>query len=135
MKWLFFLAAVYAVLLARVPDHCDVTTFQQCTKDEIQFINRLELKSDEELRLLLEMANTERELVHQRYLENLSYIMNELKLMKDKISILNTLYMEQTLNYNDKLFDLDNEYRVDLTRQILALEREKSEDDQKVLGM
>lgn len=135
MKWLFFMAAVYVVLLARAPDHCDVTTLRQCTKDEIQFINRLELKSDEELRLLLEMEKTESELVHQRYLENLSYIMNEIKLMKDKISILNTLYKEQTVNYNEKLFDLDKEYRVDLTRRILALEREKSEDDQKVLGM
>ena len=107
MKWLFFLAAVYAMLLAS-SDHCDVTTFQQCTKDEIQFINRLQLKSDEELSLLLEMEKTESELVHQRYLESLSYIMNEIKLMEDKISILNTLYVEQTLNYHDKLFDLDN---------------------------
>ena len=135
MKWLFLLAAIYVVLLARVPDHCDVTTLQQCTKDEIQFIHRLELKSDEELHLLLEMEKTESELVHQRYLENLSYIMNEIKLMEDKISILNTLYKEQTVNYNEKLFDLDKEYRVDLTRRILALEREKSEDDQRVLGM
>ena len=135
MKWLFLLAAIYVVLLARVPDHCDVTTFQQCTKDDIQFINRLQLKSDEELRLLIEMEKTETELVHQRYLENLSYIMNEIKLMEDKISILNTLYKEQTVNYNEKLFDLDKEYRVDLTRRILALEREKIEDDQKVLGM
>ena len=135
MKWLFLLAAIYVVLLARVPDHCDVTTFQQCTKDDIQFINRLQLKSDEELRVLIEMEKTETELVHQRYLENLSYIMNEIKLMEDKISILNTLYKEQTVNYNEKLFDLDKEYRVDLTRRILALEREKIEDDQKVLGM
>ena len=135
MKWLFLMAAIYVALLARVPDHCDVTTFQQCTKDEIRFINRLKVKSDEELGLLLEMEKTESELVHQRYLESLSYIMNEIKLMEDKILILNTLYKEQTVNYNEKLFDLDNEYRVDLTRRILALEREKIEDDQKVLGM
>lgn len=134
MKWLFLFTAIYVVLILKAPDHCDVKTLQQCTEDEIQIINSLKLKSDNELSLLLQMEKSECELIDHRYFESLTYIINEIKMMENKISLLNTLYLEETANYNEKIFDLKQEYRSDLTRRILALGREKSEGDQRELG-
>ena len=131
MKWLFLFAAVYVVLIAKVPDHCDVETFHQCSNEEIKIINDLELKTDEELNLLLEMESTETELVHKKYLEKLSNIMKELNIMEKKLDFLNDLYSEQTLMCHERLADLKVEYRSDLTRRIL--ERGKSADGQSQL--
>lgn len=126
MKWLFSLAAVYVVLIAKVPDHCDVETFQQCSKEEIRIIHELEIKTNEELNLLLEMESTESELVHDKYLKKLSYIIKEIKIMEKKLNFLIDLYSEETLIYHEELTDLKQEYRSDFTRRIL--ERGKSAD-------
>ena len=135
MKWLFVFAAVYVVLIAKVPDQCDVKTMHQCSKEEILILSRLESKTDEELKLLLEMENTETELVNQRYLESLSFIVNEIKNMENKISLLNSLYSEETKKFNENISDLKKEYRSDFIRRLLASERGKSVSVQNQLGM
>ena len=134
MKWLFLFAAVYVVLLARVPDQCDVKTMHQCSKEEILILSRLETKTDEELKLLLEMESTETELANQRYLQSLSYIISEIRNIENKLSLINSIYSEKTLKFNEKMSDLKKEYRSDLTRRLLASERGKSVSVQNQLG-
>jgi hypothetical protein len=135
MKWLFVFAALYVVIIAKVPDQCDVKTTHQCSKEEILILSRLESKTDAELQLLLEMESTETELVNQRFLQSLSYIVNEIRIMENKISLLTSLYSEETLKFNEKMSDLKKEYRSDLTRRLLASERGKSASVQNQLGM
>lgn len=130
MKWLFLFAAVYVVLLARVPDQCDVKTMHQCSKEEILILSRLETKTDEELELLLEMESTETELAKQRYLQSLSYIISEIRNIENKLSLLNSSYSEKTLKFNENMSDLKKEYRSDLTRRLLASGRSVSVQNQ-----
>jgi len=134
MKWLFLFAAVYVVLLARVPDQCDVKTMHQCSKEEILILSRLETKTDEELKLLLEMESTETELAKQRYLQSLSYIISEIRNIENKLSLVNSIYSEKTLKFNEKMSDLKKEYRSDLTRRLLASGQGKSVSVQNQLG-
>ena len=119
MKWLFLLAAVYVIFLSKAPHQCDVITLQQCTNEEIKAIHQLETKSKGELHLLLEMEATETELINQRYVESLSFIMKEIKMMEEKIELLISLYTEQTLSHHEKISNLKKEYSGDLTRRIL----------------
>ncbi len=120
MKWLFLLTAVYVAMLVNVPDDCDVTTLQQCTKEEIHKIHFLEKKTKEELILLLEMEDAEVEVVRQRYLDSLSFIVNEIQGMEEQIDFLSTLFQKKTLSFQEKMIHLKNEYRNDLTRRFLA---------------
>ena len=134
MKWLFLFAAVYVVLLARAPDQCDVKTMHQCSKEEILILSRLETKTDEELNLLIEMESTETELATQRYLQSLSYIISEIRNIENKLSLVNSIYSEKTLKFNEKMSDLKKEYRSDLTRRLLASGQGKSVSVQNQLG-
>lgn len=128
MKWLFFFAAAYAILIANAPKKCDVQSLHQCTKEEIALVHTLKQKSKEELLLLIEMEHAEVELVRQRYIERLSYIINEINTMEKEIEVLNSLYSKHTLTFEKSMLHIREEYKSDLIRRILASEQDRNAD-------
>lgn len=133
MKWFILLGAAYVFFLAKAPRVCDVETHQQCTKEEEQRIYYLETKSRDELILLLEMEKAEKELATEQIVENLLHIKNEVKKMQQQIKILNTLYRAEVDTYNERLLNIANDYKSDLTRRVL-LARGKNVNDRNRLA-
>lgn len=134
MKWLFFMGAAYVLFLARAPHVCDVQSGQQCTVPQQRRIEYLQTKTKEELKLLIEMEESERELAREQFVENLLYIKKEIESLQGKLNLLDSLYEEQILNYREKLEYIKQEYQGDLTRRLLALGQDKNVENLSLSG-
>lgn len=135
MKWLFLAGAVYVILIYNAPDSCDVKTLRHCSKEDIHKIHYFKKRSKDELRLLLEMEETEMELISQQFIENLVKLRRDVDDLNIRAMGLKDSYENEVKNYDKKRKYVRSVYSSNIIRRLLSLEPDKSEDTQTLQEM
>lgn len=101
--WRYLLGALVVFIISRAPVHCDVDTLQHCDNEDILKITYLKTKTKSELELLLELENSELEIVEGNFKENIQILKEKMKMIEDQLDLVFKRYSEQVKEHSADL--------------------------------